>query len=82
MTVRAVPLNIPANAVPHYARGRSEDPAEELYSDPGSLRSDPDPYHRMNLTGYVAGGMIEYTAFRSARSRGSPVTDVPIPLVT
>jgi hypothetical protein len=31
---------------------------------------------------YRAGGTIEYTAFRSARSRGSPVTDVPIRLVT
>jgi hypothetical protein len=38
--------------------------------------------HRVNLTAYGAGGMIEYTAFRSARSRGSPVSVVPIWLVT
>ena len=34
------------------------------------------------LMGYDAGGMIEYTAFRSARSRGSPVIVAPIWLVT
>ena len=38
--------------------------------------------HRVNLTAYGAGGMTEYTAFRSARSRGSPVSAVPIWLVT
>jgi hypothetical protein len=38
--------------------------------------------HCVNLTAYGSGGMIEYTAFRSARSRGSPVSVVPIWLVT
>jgi hypothetical protein len=41
--------------------------------------------HRLDMpaiTAYDAGGMIAYTAFRSASSRGSPVTDVPTWLVT
>jgi hypothetical protein len=38
--------------------------------------------HRVKLTAYGACGMIEYTAFRSARSRGSPVSVGPIWLVT
>ena len=42
---------------------------------PGALSSQPSP-------GYPAAAMTEYTALRSARSRGSPVSTVPIPLVT